>query len=166
MVILATVFVLIGALLIRASFVIVPPGHIGVLTKYGRPQEKLMAPGLHVITPFVWKIIPVNVEPQTLEHRFSAPSEDYVEIHLSLKLVFVVRFPVRTVSTIRSPAQPYIAKAIDASLKAVLSEHRAQEFATQQAELKEQFVEEIEARLNAFGIEATEIYIERFGPDE
>ena len=156
-------FVLMVAVLIHATFSVVPPGHVGILAKFGRPQTELLLPGLRAIPPFVSTLTFINVEPQALSHQSSAPSRDYTEMHLALRLTFVVQDPMIYFVRTRGPAQAAVDAAINASLKTVLEEHLADAITQREGEVRDQLVEELRLRLSSLGIRATEIYIDHLG---
>lgn len=167
---LALVLLLIVALLAwyLRPFAIVPAGHRGVLTTYGKPSEQVFDEGLHLILPLAQRMHLMDVRMQRSEGQGEAASRDLqsvnvrviVSYHLDPKAashVFRDIAPDLTAVHTRvvEPARPE-------AFKAIMARYTAEELITRRTEVSAQISALLGEKLRRHGLVLDEFSIVNF----
>lgn len=145
------------ALLAAQSFVIVPPGHRGVLVTLGRVSAQAWQEGLHLRVPLAQKVHLVNVQIQKGEGGDSAASRDLQ--HVNVKVAINWRLaPERTPQILQEIGGPEIVgervilPLVHEAVKAVVARFTAEELVTRRTEVRNQIRAELAPRLRQHGV--------------
>lgn len=144
-------------LVIINSFVIVNPGQAGVISILGKARDGALLEGIHFKPPLVSVVDVYDVTVQ----KFEVPAESSTRDLQDLSARFAINFrldPVEIVSirrkqgTLENVVSKIIAPQTQESFKIAASRRTVEEAITQRAELKQDFDEALDARLQKYGI--------------
>ena len=146
-----------AVLVIINSFVIVNPGQAGVISILGKARDGALLEGIHFKPPLVSVVDVYDVTVQ----KFEVPAESSTRDLQDLSARFAINFrldPVEIVSirrkqgTLENVVSKIIAPQTQESFKIAASRRTVEEAITQRAELKQDFDEALDARLQKYGI--------------
>lgn len=144
------------------AFVIVEAGTVGVVTHFGAVQSGVLDEGLHFVTPFRTKVVPVDVRVQKIEAKASAASKDLQVVTSKVALNFVADKD-KADEIYQKLGLIYrktiIAPRIQESVKSITSQYTAEELVTRRAEVKTTIFEDIKKRLASANLIATDFSI-------
>ena len=144
-------------LVIINSFVIGNPGQAGVISILGKARDGALLEGIHFKPPLVSVVDVYDVTVQ----KFEVPAESSTRDLQDLSARFAINFrldPVEIVSirrkqgTLENVVSKIIAPQTQESFKIAASRRTVEEAITQRAELKQDFDEALDARLQKYGI--------------
>jgi len=144
---------------------VVPAGHMGVKTKFGKVQG-VAGEGLAWFWPGMQSITVVNCQKQEWHQSCSAASHDLQTVTTDVVLNYYLDasrvdtfytkygYVPTTIDDIRTwvYVRKLIIPRIDEVVKSVTAQFKAQELVTQRADVKQKIEEELIARLELFGI--------------
>lgn len=139
------------------SIVKIPPGHVGVIEKRGRPARTL-SPGYHLLSPFMSRVHIVDVREKTLEESGETilPEGD-IPVRATLKLRYRISDPQKAAHI----ADPHLAakKLCQIVIQAVLGDMET-EVAVMNIDLvNEKMKNALEKGMSHIGIEVEEVRI-------
>ena len=153
------------ALYVLAPFSIVPAGNRGVITTFGKPNEEIYGEGLHFRWPLVQRMHLVNVSIQKGEGVGSAASRDLQNVETKVAINYHTD-PRRAVYVFRElgnePGERIIVPSVHEAVKAVTANFTAEELIAKRADVRNQIVEHLQARMNRHGIVVDEFSIVDF----
>jgi len=65
----------------------VPPGHVGVLTSFGRVTDQILPEGTHFVSPFKINHV-MTVRTQSQEEHTSTPSSEGLNLEIDTSLIY------------------------------------------------------------------------------
>ncbi|MGK7946415.1 MAG: prohibitin family protein [Microcystaceae cyanobacterium] len=151
--ILAALLVLIGL----NSFIVINPGQAGVLSVLGRAQDGALLEGLHFKPPFVSAVDVYDVTVQKFEVPAQSSTKDLQDLSASFAINFrldpleVVNIR-RTQGSLRNIVAKIIAPQTQESFKIAAAKRTVEQAITQRNELKEDFDNALNSRLNKYGV--------------
>lgn len=151
--ILAALFVLISL----NSFVVINPGQAGVLSILGKAQNGALLEGLHFKPPLVSNVDIYDVTVQKFEVPAQSSTKDLQDLTASFAINFrldpleVVNIR-RTQGTLQNIVAKIIAPQTQESFKIAAARRTVEQAITQRSELKEDFDNALNARLEKYGI--------------
>lgn len=127
--------------IISTFFVIIPPGHRGILLSFGKVQTPLLNSGLHVIIPLVNTVETVTVRVQKQEIEAEASSKDLQDVFADVALNWhlipeEISLAFEKVGDRSQIVDRIIDPAIEEVLKAVLAKYTAEEIITKRDQVK------------------------------
>ena len=152
-----------GAILIVASCIaIVPTGYTGILTTFGRVEDKTISAGINFIAPYQ-KVVKMDNRTQKVEIQTSAFSSDIQQVDLAMSLNY--RIDQATAQELyRTVGINYYESIIYPRMlentKAVFSQYSAENLINKRDLLSNQIVDVTAADMKDYGITVVSIAIE------
>jgi len=146
------VFVLI---LLFASVVSIPTGHVGVLTLFGRVTGETLGEGIHLINPLK-SVQKLTIQTQSVKESASVPSNEGLILALDTSLLFHLdRTKAADVYQKVGPnyAEKIVEPTLRAAIRAATSAHTANALYTNARELvQQQIQDELSTQLASRGV--------------
>jgi regulator of protease activity HflC (stomatin/prohibitin superfamily) len=139
------------------SFVIINPGQSGVLSILGKAQDGVLLEGLHFRPPLISAVDMYDITVQ----KFEVPAESSTKDLQNLKASFAINFRLdplqvvnirRTQGTLQNIVSKIIAPQTQESFKIAAARRTVEEAITKRSELKEDFDNALNSRLEKYGI--------------
>ena len=151
--IIAALIVLLGF----NAFVIINPGQAGVLSILGKAQDGALVEGIHFKPPFVSQVDVYDVTVQKFEVPAQSSTKDLQDLSASFAINFRLDpFQVvdirRTQGTLQNIVSKIIAPQTQESFKIAAARRTVEEAITKRSELKEDFDNALNSRLEKYGI--------------
>jgi len=140
-----------------SSFVIIDPGEAGVIRILGKAQDGALLEGIHLKPPFISTVDIYDVTVQ----KFEVPAQSSTKDLQELTARFAINFRLdpdkvvtirRTQGTLENIVAKIIAPQTQESFKIAAALRTAEESITQRSQLKQDFDNALEARLDKYGI--------------
>jgi regulator of protease activity HflC (stomatin/prohibitin superfamily) len=150
---LAALFVLLSL----NAFVVVNPGQAGVLSVLGKAQDGALLEGIHFKPPLVSSVDIYDVTVQ----KFEVPAQSSTKDLQDLSASFAINFRLdptevvtirRTQGTLQNIVAKIIAPQTQESFKIAAARRTVEEAITKRSELKEDFDNALNSRLEKYGI--------------
>lgn len=163
----------IGAMLLGAAvllpmaapFAIVPAGHRGVMTTFGKITETVYDEGLHFRLPIAQSMNLIEVRVQKGEGQGDAASRDLQSVHTSVALNYHID-PNAAVSVFRDVGQEIghkiITPSVQEAVKAATAQYTAEELITKRPEVRDKIRALLHERMNKHGVVIDEFSITNF----
>jgi regulator of protease activity HflC (stomatin/prohibitin superfamily) len=150
-----------------APFVVVPAGHRGVITTFGKVAEEVLGEGIHFRIPIVNQVHLVDVRVQKGEGSGEAASKDLQTIHTTAALNYHLDPPrvaitFRDIGGLREVEERIILPATQEAVKAVTAKYTAEELISKRQDVRDQIRDFLVARLGRHGILVDEFSITNF----
>ncbi|MEA5535866.1 prohibitin family protein [Crocosphaera sp. XPORK-15E] len=139
------------------SFIVVNPGQAGVLSILGKAQDGVLLEGIHFKPPV---ISTVDVYDLTVQ-KFEVPAESSTKDLQNLSASFAINFRLdplqvvdirRTQGTLQNIVSKIVAPQTQESFKIAAARRTVEQAITQRSELKEDFDNALNSRLEKYGI--------------
>lgn len=150
--------VLAGLLVVLATFVIIPAGHVGVASLFGSVQPRPLPEGLNLVNPLLY-VTPMSTQVQKYQEKYDAVTKDLqavaVEMVLNYRLLpdkvpeVYQKIGVNFANVIVLPAAQEV-------LKANTALHVANEILRQRPKIKADVQETLATWLAKYGVELKE----------
>ena len=142
-------------ILLFASVVSVPTGHVGVLTLFGRVTGETLGEGMHVINPLK-SVQRLSIQTQSVKESASVPSNEGLILALDTSLLFHLDRS-KAAEVYQKVGANYAEKIVEPTLRAAIraatSAHTANALYTNARELvQQQIQEELVAQLAPRGV--------------
>ena len=127
--------------IISTFFVVIPPGHRGILLTLGRVQKPLLTEGLHLVIPWVNTVEVLTVRVQKREIEAEASSKDLQDVFSDVALNWHLMADeidqiFEQVGDQEQVIDRIIDPAIEEVLKAVLARYTAEEIIAKREQVK------------------------------
>lgn len=150
---------------IAAPFAIVPSGHRGVMTTFGKITEQVFGEGLHFRIPIAQTMHLMEVRVQKGEGQGDAASKDLQSVHTSVALNYHID-PQAVVSVFRDVGQDIgtkiITPSVQEAVKAATAMYTAEELITKRPDVREKIRSFLDQRLIKHGVVVDEFSITNF----
>ena len=139
------------------SFKVINPGEAGVLSILGKAQDGVLLEGLHFKPPVISTVDVYDVTVQKFEVPAQSATKDLQDLTASFAINFrldpakVVEIR-RTQGTLENIVQKIIAPQTQESFKIAAARRTVEEAITKRSELKEDFDDALNSRLEKYGI--------------
>lgn len=153
------------AFTVLAPFAIVPAGHRGVMTTFGKVDQVNYDEGIHFRIPIVQQMNLVEVRIQKGEGKGDAASKDLQSIHTNVALNYHIdpKEAYRVFQTIGTQVgDRIITPAVQEAVKAATSQYTAEELISKRPEVKEKIRAILADRLLRFGVVVDDFSITNF----
>lgn len=145
-----------------ASFKTVKSGEVGLKVRFGKIVGSELNEGLNFKIPFIEKIAKVNIKVQKAELTTESSSKDLQTITTILAVNYKVdsakaKELYRTVGN--SYEETILIPAIQESIKAIISEYTAEQTITLRNEVSDKCLDEIQSKVEKYGIIITDFNI-------
>src|SRR5258708_10248322 len=146
---------LLNAILAFVSMEYVPPGHVCVLTSFGRVTDQILPEGTHFVSPFKINHV-MTVRTQSQEEHTSTPSSEGLNLEIDTSLIYHLN-PDKAADVFKHLGSQYAGTLIEPTLRAAIRDttagHSANtRYSTQGKEAESQIKETLQASLGPRGI--------------
>ncbi len=149
------IFALIGLLLILpAMFVSVPTGHTGILTTFGRVEDKTLEAGMHFKLPYQ-EVVSLDNRTQKQQLNLSCFSSDIQEI----EVVYSINYQIRkenAQSIYKTIGKDYFQTVVEprilGTVKAMISKYDAENLVSSREDINGSVLKELEEQLSEYNI--------------
>ncbi len=152
-----------------STFHIVKPGEVGVVTKFGAVQDKILPEGLHMINPISTKVVPIDVRIQKIEADATASSKDLQNVTSVVALNYYLDKEKANI-IFQELGKNYqvtiIQPAIQESIKSATAAYNAEQLITKRPEVKRDVFNSLKERLEKNNIIVTDFSIVDFNFSE
>ncbi|HAV42674.1 TPA: HflC protein [bacterium] len=159
------VLIVLIALVLSQSFVIIGPGHRGVVLVFGAVQKKVLGEGLHLRIPLIQKVVHMEVRIKKKQVDAAAASKDLQDTTSTIALNYHI-LPEDANKVFQQIGQNYEERIIDPAIqevvKAVTAKYTAIELITQRERVKNDIKGLLEARLKPYSIVVDDFSIVNF----
>jgi regulator of protease activity HflC (stomatin/prohibitin superfamily) len=140
--------------IIPSAFIIIDAGHVGVVKKLGAVQESSLVEGFHFKTPFVDKVVQVDVRLNNSRSEALSSSKDLQTVKTIVSVQYSINGEIapQTYKKIglSTQIQAYVIQpAISESVKAVTAKYTAEELITKRGDVKLQIQSAIQTFIDA-----------------
>ncbi|HET7677735.1 MAG TPA: prohibitin family protein [Candidatus Limnocylindrales bacterium] len=157
--------------LVTTFVVVIPAGNVGVVTNFGRVEERTLPAGLQVVTPIAEQVVLVDVRVQP--HPFQeidAASREYQTVKLTGNMNYHID-PQQAFDLYRTVGLDFAEKVIDPAfndfIKEVVPRYPVTEILAKRDEIRRLAKDELGANLARYHIIVDDIYLSniRFSPE-
>lgn len=165
---LAIVLVVLGVLVSTfAPWTVIPAGHRGVVTTFGRVSQEPLSEGIHFIWPIVNTVHKIDVRIQKGEGTGDAASRDLQRVSAKIAINYHlipedVAKTFQSIGNLQAVGSVIITPAVEESVKAVTARFTAEELITKRTEVRDSIRELMRERLARRGITIDEFSIVNF----
>lgn len=164
---IGTVVVVIVAIWMLAPFAVVPAGHRGVLTTFGKVDDEVYGEGLHFRWPIAQKMNLIDVRIQKGEGDGEAASRDLQQVHTTVAVNYHlnpgrVAITFREIGDLNAVETRLILPAVQEAVKAATARYTAEELVTKRAEVRDAIRSALLERLGRHDIVVDEFSIVNF----
>lgn len=155
------IFILLIIALIN-SVVFIKTGEIGIVTKFGAVQDRVMTAGLNFKVPFIQGVKKINCKTQEITTDNESASKDLQDISMSVSINYAVNVE-KAPDLYKSVGKDYkdiiLVPILADTIKTSTAEYTAEETITKRAELSSKIYEKLNDRLNEQGITVINVNI-------
>ena len=161
---LATVIIVLMLIVggLFSSWVVIEPGHTGVVVTMGKVEENVLQEGLHFKVPFIQEIIKIDNRIVKLEVQTEAFSKDLQTVTTNLAINYRVDTK-KSYSIYKNVGSNYesvlVIPAVNEVLKAISSSYTAEESVTNRTLISDGLVQGLNEKLNDSGLYVTDVNI-------
>ena len=144
------------------SAVVIPAGHIGVKSLFGRIKPEILYPGVHVVNPLL-TIYKLSTQTQNLTEQSQVASKEGLIVDLDVTLLFKLN-PVRAPEIMQNVGKGYVATVVEPEIRSmvrgVTASFEAKALYTQAREtLTAEILDKLKLRLEQRGIIVEEVLL-------
>jgi regulator of protease activity HflC (stomatin/prohibitin superfamily) len=110
-------------IMVWAAVAYVPPGHVGVLTSFGRVTGEILPEGTHFVSPFKINHV-LSIRTQTQEEHTSTPSSEGLNLEIDTSLIYHLN-PEKAASVFQTLGTQYAATIVDPNLRSTIRDTTA-----------------------------------------
>jgi regulator of protease activity HflC (stomatin/prohibitin superfamily) len=145
-----------------SAFVVVDPGHTGVVVTMGKVEENVLQEGVHFKIPFAQEVIQIDNRITKLEVDTEAFSKDLQTVDTTLAINYRIDKNM-SYSIFKEIGSNYegvlVTPAVNEVLKAIVSNYTAEETVSNRALISKGLLDGLNEKLNPFGLYATDVNI-------
>ncbi|MBV8338943.1 MAG: prohibitin family protein [Candidatus Eremiobacteraeota bacterium] len=159
--------VLVLAFGVAGSFGEVPAGYRGVVLRFSATTGEVKQPGLYFITPFIERVVPMNVQVQAYSADAAAASRDLQNVSTKVTLNYSLDSDPQKIVDIYNRLQQdwedrIIAPAIQEATKADTAQFTAEELITRRPEARDKLEALLRTRMESFDLHIAAMSITNF----
>jgi len=144
------------------SFVVIEPGHTGVVVTMGKVEDNVLQEGFHLKLPFVQNVIKIDNRIVKLEVQTEAFSKDLQTVQTTLAINYRVDTN-KSYSIYKNVGANYenilVVPAVNEVLKAISSTYTAEESVTNRTLISDGLIKGLNKKLNDSGLYVTDVNI-------
>ena len=156
------VITLVALITMLSSFVIIEPGHTGVVVTMGKVEENVLQEGFHFVAPFVQDVVKIDNRIVKLEVETEAFSKDLQTVQTTLAINYRVDTN-KSYSIYKNVGSDYetvlVVPAVNEVLKSISSSYTAEETVTNRVLISDGLVDGLNEKLNTLGLYVTDVNI-------
>ena len=145
-----------------SSYVVIEPGHTGVVVTLGKVEENVLQEGFHFKIPFVQEVVKIDNRIVKLEVQTEAFSKDLQTVQTNLAINYRVDTK-KSYSIYKNVGADYenvlVVPAVNEVLKAISSAYTAEESVTNRVLISDGLVDGLNEKLNDAGLYVTDVNI-------
>lgn len=154
-------------LMVLSPFTVIPAGHRGVVTTFGKVSPEVLGEGIHLIIPVVNTVHEVDVRIQKGEGQGEAASKDLQTIHTTAALNYhlkpeSVALTFQEIGNLREVEERIILPSTQEAVKAITARYTAEELVAKREEVRNHIKHFLVERLGRHGILVDEFSITNF----
>lgn len=162
---LVLVVALLAAAIVFKAYVIVEPGHRGVVVLLGDVSPTVLDEGFHLMIPFIQRVVPIEVRVQKVQSAETTSSKDLQVVNAVIAVNF--RLDPGNVNKLYQDIgltykEIVVDPAIGESLKAVTAQYTAEELISKRSEVSSKVKETLAKKLEMYYMRLDEINITEF----
>ncbi len=146
-------------IVVLSSFTLIPPGTVGVVSIFGKVQEKPLYSGFNIVSP-ISEVTKMSVQVLKDDSDYDAASKDMQVVHIKTILNYSL-IPERAPMLFQDVGHSYetiiIIPAAQEILKANTALHNASEILQLRPKIKDDVQQQLRTLLNRYGIELREV---------
>ncbi len=144
------------------SIVFVKTGEIGIVTRFGAVQDRVMQAGINFKVPFVQGVKKMNCKTQEMSTKNDSSTKDLQDITIEVSINYCVNVG-QAHQLYKNVGKKYediiLAPILADTIKTASAEYTAEETVTKRAELSNKIYEKLNERLNEQGISIVNVNI-------
>lgn len=148
-----------------SPFAIVPAGHRGVVTTFGKVSRDVLDEGIHLIAPVAQTVHLIDVRIQKGEGAGDAASKDLQQVHTTVALNYHID-PKETANVFQDVGitigDKIIVPAVQEAVKAATAQYTAEELIAKRPEVRDRIRGLLVERLSRHGVVVDEFSIVNF----
>lgn len=147
--------ILFGIITLFSSFKTIKSGEVGLKVRFGKIVDSSLQEGFNLKIPYIEKIVKVNIKVQKVELTTESSSKDLQTIQTLLAVNYNVdkeQAPTLYKNVGEDYEQIVLIPAIQESIKAVMSQFTAEETITKRNEVSDLCLQEIQNKVEKYGI--------------
>ena len=160
-IVLAAALVFVGANSLHA----VPAGHTGVVTRFGAVDQQVLGEGLHVVLPFVTRVVDINNQVMKAEVTSNSASQDLQTVNSTVALNYRIDRQ-SAASVYQNIGVNYenvvVIPAIQEAVKSVMAQYTAEELITMRQTVGNEMQQNISEKLVPYGFSTESVNIVDF----
>ena len=160
-IVLAAALVFVGANSLHA----VPAGHTGVVTRFGAVDQQVLSEGLHVVLPFVTRVVDINNQVMKAEVTSNSASQDLQTVNSTVALNYRIDSQ-SAASVYQNIGVNYenvvVIPAIQEAVKSVMAQYTAEELITMRQTVGNEMQQNISEKLAPYGFSTESVNIVDF----
>lgn len=137
------------------SFRTIPAGHTGVVTRFGAVSDTLLDEGLHMVIPYITKVVRIDNRVTRTDVDVNSASKDLQTISSTIS----VNYRINTASSAalyKNVGQDYdnviLRPAVQETTKAVIAQFTAEELITRRQSVSELMAQALSEKINPYGM--------------
>ena len=158
--IILIVLLVVGALV--SSYIVIEPGHTGVVVTMGKVEENVLQEGFHLKIPFIQEVVKIDNRIVKLEVQTEAFSKDLQTVQTTLAINYRVDTK-KSYSIYKNIGSDYenvlVVPAVNEVLKSISSAYTAEESVTNRVLISDGLVDGLNSKLNDLGLYVTDVNI-------
>lgn len=158
----ALLIIAVVAGLLFSSYVVIEPGHTGVVVTMGKVEENVLQEGFHLKVPFIQDVVKIDNRIVKLEVQTEAFSKDLQTVQTTLAINYRVDTK-KSYSIYKNVGADYenvlVVPAVNEVLKAISSSYTAEESVTNRVLISDGLVKGLNEKLNDSGLYVTDVNI-------
>ena len=153
--VITAILVIITIITIFSSFKTVNSGEVGIRVRFGKVISTQMNEGINFKIPFVENIVKMNIQVQKVEVATESSSKDLQLVNMQIAVNYRVD-GTKATELYKNIGMKYkevvLQPAIQESIKSVTSRYTAEELITKRNEVSINAMEELNNKINKYGI--------------
>ena len=158
----ALIVILLAVGLLFSSYVVIEPGHTGVVVTMGKVEDNVLQEGFHFKIPFIQDVIKIDNRIVKLEVQTEAFSKDLQTVQTTLAINYRVDTK-KSYSIYKNVGADYenvlVVPAVNEVLKAISASYTAEESVTNRVLISDGLVAGLNDKLNEAGLYVTDVNI-------
>ena len=160
-VLVAAAVLIVGASSLHA----VPAGHSGVVTRFGAVDQQVLSEGLHVVLPFVTRVVDINNQVMKAEVTSNSASQDLQTVNSTVALNY--RIDSQSAANVYQNIgvnyeNVVVIPAIQEAVKSVMAQYTAEELITMRQTVGNEMQQNISEKLVPYGFSTESVNIVDF----
>ena len=143
----------------------VPAGHTGVVTRFGAVDQQVLSEGLHVVLPFVTRVVDINNQVMKAEVTSNSASQDLQTVNSTVALNYRIDSQ-SAASVYQNIGVNYenvvVIPAIQEAVKSVMAQYTAEELITMRQTVGNEMQQNISEKLAPYGFSTESVNIVDF----